>query len=88
MRVLRFNIKAFRNNYGLTDLLRMRLVFHGVLVGQTYKSDLGFEAEMAADEAPVPMSALELLDGPEAAGPNGELLDVFDVILAGVEHDA
>lgn len=87
-RVLRFNIKAFRNNYGLTDLLRMRLVFHGVLVGQTRESDLGFEAEMAAEERPTPRSALELLDGPEAAGPGGELLDVFDVILAGVEHDA
>jgi hypothetical protein len=87
-RVLRFNIKAFRNNYGLTDLLRMRLVFHGVLVGQTGESDLGFEAEMAAEERPAPLSALELLDGPAAAGPGGELLDVFDVILAGVEHDA
>lgn len=87
-RVLRFNIQAFRNNYGLTDLLRMRLVFHGVLVGQTYESDLGFEAEMAAEEPPTPLSALELLDGPAVAGPGGELLDVFDVILAGVEHDA
>lgn len=86
--VLRFNIKAFRNNYGLTDLLRMRLVFHGVLVGQTRESDLGFEAEMAADEGPAPASALDLLDGPAVAPPSAELLDVFDVILAGVEHDA
>lgn len=87
-RVLRFNIKAFRNNYGLTDLLRMRLVFHGVLVGETYESNLRFEAEIAADEGEAPVSALDLLDGPEVARHGGEPLDVFDVILAGVKYDA
>ncbi len=83
--VLRFNIRAFRNNYGLTDLLRMRLVFHGVQVGQTKEADLGMQAEMAVGDEPPP-SALALLD--ESAGESGTLLDVFDVILAGVEPDA
>ena len=35
-RILRFNIKAFRNNYGLTDLGRMRLIYHGILVGRAH----------------------------------------------------
>lgn len=83
-RVLRFNIKAFRNNYGLTDLGRMRLVFHGIIVGQATQDGLGIEAEMsggADDDSP---TALELVDGHTA--PHGDLLDVYDVILAGVEY--
>ncbi|MBS2966882.1 hypothetical protein KGA66_27865 [Actinocrinis puniceicyclus] len=82
--VLRFNIKAFRNNYGLADLSRMRLVFHGIVVGQTTESGLGMQAEMSHDTGPEPVTALDLLDGPVA--PDKTLLDVYDVLLAGVEH--
>lgn len=82
--VLRFNIKAFRNNYGLTDLSRMRLVFHGIPVGQTTEASLDFQAEMELDTATKPISVQELLDG--SAVPKKTLLDVYDVILAGVEH--
>jgi len=83
-RVLRFNIKAFRNNYGLTDLGRMRLVFHGVLVGQTPEHALGMEAEMSGGKPAAPLTAADIVDGTtrEVEG----LLDVFDVLLAGVEH--
>jgi hypothetical protein len=83
-RVLRFNIKAFRNNYGLTDLGRMRLVFHGVLVGQTPEHALGMEAEMSGGTGAATVTAVELVDGVDAQ--SDELLDVYDVILAGVEH--
>lgn len=82
--VLRFNIRAFRNNYGLTDLGRMRLVFHGIHVGQTTEDGLGMEAEMSNDAGARQLTALELLDGPEAA--SKALLDVYDVLLAGVEY--
>lgn len=83
-RVLRFNIRAFRNSYGLTDLGRMRLVFHAVLVGRTTEDALGMQAEMYGPvEAPV--TAVELVDG--KAAQTEEFLDVYDVILAGVEHD-
>lgn len=81
--VLRFNIKAFRNNYGLTDLGRMRLVFHGVLIGQTPEAALSMEAEMSGGANEVTVTAAELVDG---AADTDELLDVYDVILAGVEH--
>ena len=83
-RVLRFNINAFRNNYGLTDLGRMRLVFHGVLVGQVPEDGLGIEAEMSTGTDEESVTALELVDGHASA--HGDLLDVYDVILAGVEH--
>lgn len=82
--VLRFNIKAFRNNYGLTDLGRMQLVFHGILVGKATEEGLGMEAEMSEDGTVEPVTAVEILDGPGAA--DKALLDVYDVLLAGVEH--
>ena len=83
-RVLRFNIRAFRNNYGLTDLGRMRLVFHGVLVGQTSEDALDMAAEMSGGTTELTATAVELVDGVYMQ--NEELLDVYDVILAGVEH--
>lgn len=83
--VLRFNIRAFRNNYGLTDLSRMRLVFHGILVGQAAEDGLGMESEMSTDPSPQPITALDLLDGP-CASVTKPLLNVYDVLLAGVEH--
>lgn len=83
-RVLRFNIRAFRNSYGLTDLGRMRLVFHGILVGQTTEQALSMQAEMAGGSIELSLTAVELVDG--KATETADLLDVYDVILAGVEH--
>ena len=82
--VLRFNIKAFRNNYGLTDLGRMRLVFHGVLVGQASEAALGMKAEMSGSENKMTVTAVELVDGVDTS--IKDLLDVYDVMLAGVEY--
>lgn len=83
-RVLRFNIRAFRNNYGLTDLGRMRLVFHGVHVGQTQADALDMKAEMSGRTGEGTITAVELVDGNTTQ--SEQLLDVYDVILAGVEH--
>lgn len=83
-RVLRFNINAFRNNYGLTDLSRMRLVYHGILVGKTSEHSLGMEAEMSFDTDDEPMTALDLVDGSVENREN--LLDVYDVLFAGVQY--
>lgn len=82
-RILRFNIRAFRNNYGLADLGRMRLVFHGIAVGEAQESSLTMQAEMAPSAAIAPPTGLDVVDGPE---PNHSL-PVFDVVLAGVEND-
>ena len=83
-RILRFNIRAFRNNYGLVDLGRMKLVFHGVCVGKATETSLTMQAEMAPDVEPPPLTGLDVVDGPSAE--SSTLLDVYDVILAGVEY--
>ncbi|MBS2937717.1 hypothetical protein KDN32_08175 [Nocardioides sp. J2M5] len=88
--VLRFNIRAFRNNYGLSDLGRMRLVYHAILVGKTTEKGLTMSGEMASSEASPgdqALTALELVDGAPAASKAAvEELDVYDVVLAGVER--
>ncbi len=83
--ILRFNIQAFRNNYGLADLGRMNLVFHGVLVGKAAENGLGMESEMLQASGAEPLSAADIVDGTSSI--QGTLLDVYDVILAGVEHE-
>lgn len=83
--ILRFNIRAFRNNYGLVDLGRMELVFHGVRVGRARESSLTMQAEMSPN-GPEPVTAKELLGEASGAGDNPGMLDVYDVLLAGVEH--
>lgn len=83
-RILRFNIQAFRNNYGLVDLGRMRLVFHGIRVGKASESSLTMEAEMAPGAEPAPVTGLDVVDG--VSKEQSTLLDVYDVILAGVEY--
>lgn len=82
--ILRFNLHAFRNSYGLTDLARMRLSYHGVLVGRSLESSLTMAAEMDPKARPVARTALNLVDdtAPEAEAE----LDVYDVILAGVNY--
>lgn len=83
--VLRFNIGAFRNNYGLVDLRRMQLVFHGIHVGKTSEHDLSMKAEMAGGTDDRPPTAAEFVDGATSSREEN-LLDVYDVILAGVER--
>lgn len=83
--ILRFNIRAFRNNYGLVDLARMDLVFHGVRVGRASRSSLTMQAEMSLDSAP-DVTARQILHGDETSQQDAPL-DVYDVLLAGVEDD-
>jgi hypothetical protein len=82
--VLRFNIEAFRNNYGLTDLRRMDLVFHGVLVGRTTEDSLSMAAEMSQEVPTVEITGADLVN--RTVPTNKNLIDVFDIILAGVER--
>jgi hypothetical protein len=82
--VLRFNLQAFRNNYSLSDLIRMNLIFHGVHVGSTRENELGMQAEMDKVTGQQQISVAEILDGGQA--PNHASLDVYDIILAGVGY--
>ncbi|MCW7492526.1 DUF6414 family protein [Leptospira sp. 2 VSF19] len=76
--ILRFNIKAFRNNYNLSDLLKMNLNYNAIFVG-TYKiSNLDMNKEFNINNKEFSLSDLE------EETQEGEELNVYDVILAGV----
>lgn len=82
--VLRFNLKSFNNSYSLTDLVKMELTYHAVKVGSINLEDLEIEKEFSFPEQ-------TYVDGTELAGESSKRetskVDVFDVILAGVEND-
>jgi hypothetical protein len=82
--ILRFNSRAFRNNYGLVDLGRMRLVFHGIHVGKAGETSLTMTAEMAPSGGGALLTVRAALDETEMK--EEVLLDVYDVLLAGVEY--
>lgn len=83
--VLRFNINAFRNNYGLIDLVHMNLVFYGVQVGEISKHDLSMKVEVSKDiPSEGPLTVLDIEDGKQE---DNSQLKVYDVVLAGVEDD-
>ena len=79
--ILRFNSKAFRNNYNLTDLTKMNLIYYGVRVGAYDRNRLGIDKEFQ-------VGATERIDAGEVFGEcekvNTNLCDVYDVVLAGV----
>ncbi|WP_409529173.1 DUF6414 family protein [Rhodococcus erythropolis] len=82
--ILRFNIHAFRNNYGLADLGRMQLVFHGIAVGKATESSLTMQAEIAPSVEPASLTGLDVVDG--FSTDPVDLLVVYDVVFAGVEY--
>ena len=80
--VLRFNIKAFRNNYYISDLVKMKLDYHAIEVGTVNIGNLTMESEFGN-------SAEKEISGYDLASSNGENyrideIKVYDVILAGV----
>ena len=87
--ILRFNIKSFRNNYAISDLLKMDLSIYAIKVGRTSIANLNVNKELGMDISVVPR------DNPDYDGAQEEsetqtsnqMLDVFDVLLAGVEAD-
>lgn len=79
--VLRFNIQAFRNNYNLSDLTKMKLVYYGVCVGECEKSKLDMAKEFEFTK--VLPSAEEIVDGKKSSD---KKLKVFDIVLAGIEQ--
>ena len=83
-KVLRFNLKSFKNSYSLTDLVKMELTYHAVKVGSINLDDLEIEKEFSFQEQ-------TYVDGTELAGESSKMetskVDVFDVLLAGVEND-
>ncbi len=79
--VFRFNIKAFRNNYGIADLTKMNLVYYGVKVGKVDISMLDISNEFNGETKVNDISAY----GIEQQKVADDKVDVYDILLAGVE---
>mgnify|MGYP007014206875 FL=1 len=85
--IFRFNINAFRNNYKAPDLMKMDISIYAIKVGKSSVSELNFNNEFDIDSSGTQ-------DNPEYDGnlkgdklEDTEILDVYDVLLAGVEID-
>lgn len=78
--IFRFNNEAFKNNYGISDLLQMNLSFYGVEVGRGKEDQFDF-SKMFSDEGKV------LTDFEQVVTEQNESksLPIYDIILAGVE---
>ena len=79
--VLRFNIKAFRNNYSIADLIKMNLEYHAIEVGTVKTSNLTMKSEFGAtDNAGI--SGYDIANDVKTT--HNDEVKVYDVILAGV----
>ena len=85
--IFRFNIKAFRNNYKATDLMKMDVAIYAIKVGKSMLSKLNFDNEF--DIEPSSVKDNPVYDGSKKTeSPQmDEELEVYDVLLAGVEID-
>lgn len=79
--VLRFNVKAFKNNYNLADLSKMQLTYYGVKVGSCTREQLNIDKEFEHKPKKVVMAADNIIDGTVSEQKD---LDVYDIVLAGV----
>lgn len=78
--VFRFNLEAFRNNYGIADLTKMNLTYYGVKVGNVDINLLDINKEFNFEQGSI-SSAFDL----ENETKNINEVDVYDIMLAGVE---
>ena len=78
---MRFNIKAFKNNYNLADLSKMKLTYYGVKVGICKKEQLSIEKEFELKSENAKPKPENILDGTK---PENDFLEVYDIVLAGV----
>lgn len=87
--ILRFNINSFRNGYAISDLLKMNLSIYAIKVGRSTLDMLNVSKELDMDVSIIPKDNPSYVEEPEHENPNEgtKVLDVFDVLLAGVESD-
>lgn len=87
--ILRFNIKSFKNGYTISDLLKMNLSIYAIKVGRTSLDMLNVSKELDMDVSIIPKDNPSYVEDMENENQDeGTIkLDVFDVLLAGVESD-
>ena len=89
--ILRFNINSFRNNYKISDLLKMDLTIYAVPVGKIDKKNISIVAEINASTSTTTNMQYDNPKYGENPNPadvkNEDVLTVYDVLLAGVEEN-
>lgn len=85
--ILRFNINSFRNSYTISDLLKMDLSIYAIKVGRTSLSNLNVNKELGMNVSIIPKDnpSYRANSDLEENMSADAILDVFDVLLAGVE---
>lgn len=87
--IFRFNMKSFRNNYKPTDLLKMNLSIYAIKVGESTKDMLNFSSEFNINNTIVDNPSYEEVTTNTHENERNDIeqkLDVYDVLLAGVEY--
>lgn len=86
--VFRFNINAFKNNYRISDLLKMKLTLYAICVGETTLDMLDINNEFDIDTSSTTVKdnpSYEKTEGDDdTQGSSPKKLKVYDVLLAGV----
>ena len=85
--VLRFNLQAFKNNYNLVDLSKMKLTYFGIKVGTCGENHLSIDKEFDFQPAEDKTTAEEIVEGEKSAAEEEKELDVYDIVLAGVVRE-
>ena len=89
--ILRFNIDSFKNNYKISDLSKMDLTIYAVPVGKVDRKNISIVSEINAatvDDEASNYDNPRYGDTDTREGNNsGDILTVFDVLLAGVSHN-
>ncbi len=87
--VLRFNINSLKNNYKINDLLKMNLAIYAIKVGTTSLAQLNVNNELDIDFQSTikdnPDYFVSEKNETEDDVDKDKKLDVYDVLLAGVE---
>ncbi len=84
--IIRFNIKSFKNNYKINNILGMNLLLYGVNVGLSKISDFSIEKEFEQNNTKE-ITADEILGEKNNNILEEEKLKIYDIILAGVTYE-
>ncbi len=85
--ILRFNLQAFKNNYNLVDLSKMKLTYFGIKVGTCGENHLSIDKEFDFQPAEDKTTAEEIVEGEKSVAEEEKELDVYDIVLAGVVRE-
>ena len=92
--LLRFNLKAFKNNYTLVDLSKMKLTYYGIKVGTCSEDNLSIDKEFNFKPEEEKITAEDIVNDNESVSNDNEStsngedeLNVYDIVLAGVVRE-